>query len=105
MYVFENFEGAAVADDIDTVMDNANPITTARVVYDGVGDYTYEVGYLLSPEDYLLALTCTPAVDMPDSDQYIPDSAQPQAFSFVAQQTVTTVVGQSVDGSFPAPAP
>jgi hypothetical protein len=81
-------------------MDNANPITTANVLYDGVGDYTYEVDYLLSPQDSLIALTCTPAVDMPDSGEFDPNNVGAQAFGIVAEQIVTMPMGQTVDGSF-----
>jgi hypothetical protein len=100
VYVFENFDGTAVTDDIDT-SDNPNPITTASVVYDAsTGTYEYEAAFLLAPEDYLVALTCTAGVDMPDSDEFDPTRGTSQDFEFVAEQVVTTVVDQTVVASF-----
>jgi hypothetical protein len=100
-YVFENFDGNAVADDIDQEMDNANPVTTASVVFDvDANAYTYEAGYLLAPEDYIVALTCTADVDMADTDEFDPTDQNLQDFSFIAERGVTTVVGQTADGSF-----
>ena len=104
VYIFENFDGTAVADDIDDESVNPNPITTASVVYDATAvTYNYEAGFLLAPEDYLVALTCTGGVDMPDDDNFDPSSADPQEFGFVAEQVVTTAVDQTVDGAFPDP--
>ena len=101
VYVFENSDAAAVADDIDTEQDNANPITTANVEYDEVSStYNFEVGYLLAPEDYLLALTCTAVVDLPDSDEFDPTLQAEQEFSFIAEREVSTVVDEPADGSF-----
>jgi hypothetical protein len=99
VYLFENFDGNAVADDIDQEGDNANPITTANVEYDGAA-YGYEVGYLLAPEDYLVALTCTAGVDEANLDEFDPSSSDQQSFSFIAEQDVTTVIGAPVDVSF-----
>ena len=62
--------------------------------------YTYEAGFLLAPEDYLVALTCTAGIDMPDSDELNPGENAPQQFSFIAERPVSTVVDQTVDGSF-----
>jgi len=100
-YVFENFDGTAVADDIDQEMDNANPVTTASVTFDvDANAYTYEAGYLLAPEDYIVALTCTADIDMLDTDEFDPNDQNLQDFSFIAERGVTTVVGETVDGSF-----
>jgi len=101
VYIFEHSDNLTVADDIDTESDNANPITTASVEYDTTADaYSFEAGYLLAPEDYLVALTCTAAVDMPDSNEFNPTLDTEQEFSFIAEQTVTTEVGQTVEHNF-----
>jgi hypothetical protein len=101
VYIFENFDGNAVADDIDDEMDNANPVTTASVVFDmDANAYAYEAGFLLAPEDYLVALTCTAGVDFSDSNEFDPTDPNMQDFSFIAERGVTTAVGETVDGSF-----
>ena len=101
VYIFENFDRKAVADDIDEDMDNANPVTTASVIFDvDANAYAYEAGFLVAPEDYLVALTCTADVDMPDSNEFDPTDPNLQNFSFIAERGVTTVVGATVDGSF-----
>jgi hypothetical protein len=98
-YVFENFDGLATADDIDG--DASDPVTTASVVFDtDANDYVYEAGFLLSPEDYLVALTCTSDLDLMDSDEFDPDLTTPQDFSFIAERTVTTITDAIADGSF-----
>lgn len=98
-YVFENFDGAAIADDLDADPTYPDPVTTATVSFDGAV-YAYEAAYLLSPEDYLVALTCTADADMMNDDEFNPASPDPQDFSFFAEQTVTTQVGGTVDASF-----
>ena len=102
VYIFENFDGMAVADDIDLEDGNDNPITTASVVYDAENlVYGYEAGFLLSPEDYLVALTCTAGIDMPDTDEYDPTTPETTPdFSFIAEQLVTTISGNTADASF-----
>lgn len=101
VYVFENFDGLAEADDIDSATQNANPVTSASVIYDSeTMTYTYEAGFLLAPEDYLLALTCTAGIDMPDTDEFDPSDDAAQDFSFIAERTVSTQAGQTVDASF-----
>lgn len=101
VYIFENFEGDAVADDIYDQMASGNPVTTAGVTFDAdANEYVYEAGFLLAPEDYLAALTCTADVDMPDADEFDPSSAELQDFSFVAERGVSTQVDTTVDGSF-----
>ncbi len=104
VYVFENFDNAAVADDIDAEMDNENPITTAAVEYDATDMiYSYEVGFLLASEgsnQYKLALTCTADVEMPDTDEFDPAGDLTQDFVFIAEREATTEIGLTVDGSF-----
>lgn len=97
VYVFDNADGQAVADDIDAVDDGyPSPVTTASVIFDvNEATYVYEAGFLLSPQNYLLALTCTADLDMPDGDDFEPVSAGPQDFGFIAEGTVTTIL----DGS------
>jgi hypothetical protein len=102
-YVFENFDGAAIADDIDGDASYRDPVTTASVEFDAdpaVNGYVYEAGFLLSPEDYLVALTCTSDLDFMDIDEFDPTVEEPQGFSFFAEQTVTTIVDEIADGSF-----
>lgn len=106
VYVFENFDDMAVSDDIDGGANNPDPITTASVLWDAdTMAYAYEAGFLLAPEDYLLALTCTSDLDFIDMDDYDPASESAQDFGFVAEQSVPVEVGVTTDGSFPAPAP
>ena len=99
VYVFEDPDGTAVADDIDEGTDNANPITTANVEYDGTG-YSYEVGYLLAPENYLVALTCTADIDEANSDEFDPSLETEQDFSFIGEQGVTTTIGVPAEAPF-----
>jgi len=112
-YIFENFDGNAVADDIDGVVEDTDgeagglvardPVTTATVSYDVDSEsYRYEAGFLLAPEDYLVALTCETDADMPDMNELDldPDSVAEPTFGFIAEATTTTVVGDMVDVSF-----
>jgi hypothetical protein len=100
-YVFENLDGSATADDIDEDATYPDPVTTASVVFDtDANDYVYEAGFLLSPEDYLVALTCTSDLDLMDVDEFDPGLATPQDFSFIAERTVTTITDAIADGSF-----
>lgn len=98
-YVFENFDGNAVADDIDGVDEleatagssARDPVTTATVSYDVDADaYNYEAGYLLEG-DYLVAVTCEADADLPDSNELDLDPASDAAptFGFVAETPVT----------------
>lgn len=106
VYVFEDFDAdvPAVADDLDDDDTYPDPVTSANVVFDSdpnVDGYVYEAGFLASPADYLLALTCTAGdEDQPNEDDFDPDLLEAQDFGFIAEQTVTTVVGEAVDGSF-----
>ena len=100
-YVFENFDGSATADDIDEEATYPDPVTTASVVFDtDANGYVYEAGFLLSPEDYLVALTCTSDLDLMDSDEFDPELTTPQDFSFIAERAVTTITDAIADGSF-----
>ena len=104
IYVFENFDDTAVAEDMDMDSTYPGPITTANVVWNDAPDvmaYEYEVGFLLSPNNYLVALTCDGGVDNPDIDDFNPDDAGPQDVGFIAEQVVSTQVSNvPVDGSF-----
>jgi len=99
VYVFEDPDALAVADDFDGTDD---AVTSALVEWDGL-EYSYEIGYLLAPETYKLALTCTPDLDNVEVDDYDPDSLDPQDFGFVAERPVDTIVDDVADGSFTAP--
>lgn len=112
-YIFENFDGNAVADDIDGVDEDTDgeegdlvardPVTTATVSYDVDSDsYRYEAGFLLAPEDYLVALTCETDADMPDENELDldPGSEAEPTFGFIGEAITTTVVGDTVDVSF-----
>ena len=100
-YVFEDTPGF-VADDIDG--DAGDPITTASVVWDDVQQaYAYEVGYLLAPATYHVAVTCTSDMDEATVDDYDPSSMDPQDFGFVTDRTVDVEVDATADGSFPPP--
>ena len=103
VYVFENFDGGSMvlADDIDQDGAHADPVTTASVEFDiDSNAYTYEAGFLLAPEDYLVALTCKSDFDFMDSDDFDPELATLQDFNFIAEQVVTTVVNEIAPGSF-----
>ena len=104
VYVFEDFDGNAVAEDMDPDPTYPGPITTANVVWNDAPDvmaYEYEVGFLLSPNDYLVALTCDGGADNVDVDDFDPDDAGPQSFGFIAEQVIPTQVSDvPVDGSF-----
>ncbi|MEX2496228.1 MAG: DUF4382 domain-containing protein [Woeseia sp.] len=107
VYIFENFDGAAVADDLDEDATHRDPVTTASVVFDGdpaVNAYVYEAGYLLAPEDYLAALTCSSDLDDAATDDLDPTSEPIGDFTFIAERTVVTEVDTIVDGSFSAAA-
>jgi len=99
VYVFEDPEGTTIPDDFDGTDD---AVTSALVEWDGA-EYGYEVGYLLAPETYRLALTCTPDLDNVEVDDYDPDSLDPQDFGFVDEIVRDTIIDQEVDGSFSAP--
>jgi hypothetical protein len=97
-YVFEDVPGY-VADDLDG--DAGDPITSASVKWDDMKQaYAYEVGYLLAPATYHVALTCTADVDEALVDDYDPSSQSPQPFGFVAEQAVDVAVNATADGSF-----
>lgn len=115
VYVFENFDDLASADDYDG---EGDPIASAMVEWNGT-DYTYEVGYLLEGS-YKLGLTCTADVDvMPGEEGEIADNhncepvqnsttcelSEDPPFSFVAEIDVTVAIDAIADGTFPAPAP
>ena len=104
VYVFDDFDGNAVAEDMDMDQTYPGPVTTANVVWNDAPEvmaYEFEAGFLLSPNDYLVALTCDGGADDPDIDDFNPDDAGPQAFGFIAEQVVTTEVSDiPVDGSF-----
>lgn len=115
VYVFENFDGLATADDYDG---EGDAITSAIVKSNDMGQtYEYEVGYLLEG-DYVLGLTCTPDKDeMPNEDPVSPDNfncpVQDQdpteceetdpPFGFVAERDVSVVIDTLADGDFTAP--
>lgn len=112
-YVFDNADGNAVADDIDGVDEDTDgeagnlvardPVTTATVSYDVNSDtYGYLAGFLLAPQDYLVALTCQADADMPDMNELDLDPASEAVptFGFIAEGTTTTVAGDTVDVSF-----
>lgn len=106
VYIFEDFDGNAVADDLDEDGTYPDPVTTASVVWNDAPDvmaYEYEAGYLLSPETYLAALTCNADIDDAIADQYDPGSAEAQDISFIAERTVETIpeADGTADGSFP----
>ena len=99
VYVFDDPDGTTVGDDIDG--DAGDPLTSANVVWnDDEQAYTYEVGFLLAPATYHLALTCTADVDDPELDDYDAASQEEQAFSFVAERSVDVEVDETADGSF-----
>jgi len=103
VYLFEDPDAMAVPDDLDDDPAYPDPVTTASVVWNddpAVQAYVYEAGYLLAPENYLAALTCTADIDDGAVDDYDPDSADPQDFGFIAGVPVVTEVGATVDGSF-----
>jgi hypothetical protein len=105
VYVFENFNDDAVADDLDDDGTYPDPVTSARVVWNDSPDilgYEYEAGYLLASENYLVALTCTADIDDAIADQFDPDSAESQDISFIAERSVQVEVESTADGSFPA---
>jgi len=97
-YVFEDKPGY-VADDLDG--DDGDAITSATVAWDdALMAYSYEVGYLLAPATYHVAVTCTADVDVATTDDL---PADPQVFGFVAERSVDVMVGQTADGSIPPP--
>lgn len=96
-YVFEDTPDY-VADDLDG---DGNAITTASVKWDDMQQvYAYEVGYLLAPATYHVAVTCTSDIDEATTDDYDPSSTDLQDFGFVAERTVDVEVGATADGSF-----
>jgi hypothetical protein len=99
VYVFEDPDGTAVGDDLDG--DDGDPITSGTVAWnDAEQAYTYEVGFLLAPGSYHLALTCTADADDPEVDDYDAASQEQQAFSFVAERAADVEVDTTADGSF-----
>jgi len=106
VYLFEDFEQMAqmaVADDMDDDPTYPDPVTSASVVFDddpAVQAYVYEAGFLLSPANYLAALTCTSDLDDGAVDDFDPDSQAMQDCSFIAERAVMTEVNMTVDGSF-----
>lgn len=104
VYVFEDFDGTspAVGDDLDEDDDFPDPVTSASVVWDDTQSaYIYEAGFLLAPNDYHLALTCTADMDGAVDDDYDPQSPGAGDFHFVAERKVSVQVGMTADGSFP----
>jgi hypothetical protein len=99
VYVYDDASGTAVADDLDG--DDGDPLTSASVVWnDGEQAYTYEVGFLLAPSGYHLALTCTADLDDAAIDDYDPTEPDAGAFRFVAEQSIDVAVDAAADGSF-----
>ena len=101
VYVFENFDSLARADDYDG---DGDPITSAMVEWNGT-DYAYEVGYLLAG-GYKLGLTCTADVDDMIADNFCPESTCEETtppFGFIAEINVTVAIDAIPDGNFPAP--
>jgi hypothetical protein len=103
VYVFEDFDATAEADDYDG---DGDPVSSAVVEYDiDSMTYSYEVGFLLNG-DYLLGLTCTGDVDLQEEDNFPCDGEEPSCvetdppFSFIAEQVVTAIKGKTIDGSF-----
>jgi hypothetical protein len=108
VYVFDNPNDTAVADDIDDEATYPDPVTSASVVWDSdpaVLAYIFEAGYLHAPQNYRLGLTCTTDLDVADIDDYDPMMPDATPFRFVAEKTVDVAVGITSDGSFIAPAP
>lgn len=107
-YVFEDTPGF-MADDIDGDDPNADdggvdPITTASVKWDDVQQtYAYEVGYLLAPATYHVALTCTADADYTTTNDYDPANPDANTFKFVTERAVDVAVDGTADGSFPQP--
>jgi hypothetical protein len=104
VYIFEDFDGNAVADDLDEDGAYPDPITTASVFWNDAPDvmaYQYEAGFLLSPETYLAALTCNADMEDAIADQFDPDSVETQDFGFIAERSVETIADGTADGSFP----
>jgi hypothetical protein len=105
VYVFEDFDAAVTVSGDDIDGDAGDPISSASVVWDdtqgAAGAYAYEVGYLLAPNNYHLALTCTANIDGVEDDDYLPDSQDPQDFHFIAERPVMVEIGTPADGSFP----
>lgn len=107
-YVFEdtpNFKPDDIDGDIPTDDDGGlDPITTASVKWDDTQQtYTYEVGYLLAPATYHVALTCTANLDDPQTNDYDPANPGANMFKFVTDQPVDVAVNATADGSFPPP--
>lgn len=103
VYVFEDFDSAAVADDYDG---EGDPVSSAVAEYDMDSmTYSYEVGFLLNG-DYLLGLSCTGDVDLQEEDNFGCNFEDPGCveteppFGFIAEQVVTAIEGETVDGSF-----
>ena len=107
-YVFEDTPGF-MADDIDGDDPKADdggldPIATASVKWDDAQQtYAYEVGYLLAPATYHVALTCTADADYTTTNDYDPANPDANTFKFVAEQAADVAVDQTADGSFPPP--
>jgi len=102
VYVFEEPDGAVEPDDIDiTDETDVDPVTTATVGWNETDQvYDYEVGFLLAPASYRVALTCTADLDDPEADDYTAGSADPQDFGFIAEQAVEVEVNTTTEASF-----
>jgi hypothetical protein len=104
VYVFEDFDetSPAVGDDLDEDAGFPSPVTSASVVWDDTQlAYVYEAGFLIAPNDYHLALTCTADIDVTADDDYNPELPDAADFHFVAERKVSVQVGMTADGSFP----
>jgi len=104
VYVFEDPDGTVEPDDIDiTDETDVDPVTTATVGWNETDQvYEYEVGFLLAPASYRVALTCTADVDDREADDYTAESAEPQNFAFIADQAVEVEVNSTTEASFQA---
>ncbi len=92
------FAGAnAVPDDVDG--DDTDPLTSALLtpLNDGSGDFSYEVGFLLTG-DYTAAFTCTASADDPEADDASGSPAD--AVTFAQVQNVTVNANATTTGAF-----
>jgi hypothetical protein len=98
---------APVPDDLDdNLNDGLDPITSAMVNPDNLGNYTYTIGFV-PPGDYVLAYTCSP--DQPDIDADAADLpiADDEVVTFIPEAGigVTAVANQAVTVDFNLPPP
>ncbi len=102
VYAWEDPDGTVEADDLDGSDD---PVASATVALNDAGTaYEYEIGFLLAPETYRLALTCTTDEETSEDgvliDDFDPASQEDQAFGFLAEQRLELAIGARADGSF-----